>query len=194
MCQLPLKTSIIYPFIQKLFDVIFHPSNIFLTWGNEDNEMLKFQEYEFVNSLPLTSLHIINVQQKFKNWYNNTYKHGNDCPTIAVYYNNNNIDDSPHCTCIYRPYKNPDNSWSLQMAISTIYNQFLDKSWTRSNWGQGLDIRLYLNLKFNTLNYNVKSSLTSEQERIQLKLVNYAIDDCFAVTKLAFKIGHYLFK
>ncbi|CAF3586434.1 unnamed protein product, partial [Adineta steineri] len=31
MCQLPLKTSIIYPFIQKLFDVIFHPSNIFLT-------------------------------------------------------------------------------------------------------------------------------------------------------------------
>ncbi|CAF0800758.1 unnamed protein product [Adineta steineri] len=166
MCRLRSETFNIHPRAQELFDVIFHPSNIFLTWGNEDNEMLKFQNYEFVHSLPLTSLHIINVQGKFKNWYNSTYTH--------------------------RPYKNPGDAWSLQMAISTIYKQFLDKSWTRSNWGQGLDIRLYLNLEFNAINYNVKSSLTDEEEQTRLKLVNYAIDDCLAVTKLAFQIGPYL--
>ncbi|CAF0800657.1 unnamed protein product [Adineta steineri] len=61
MCQLRSETYNIHPRAQELFDVIFHPSNTFLTWDNEKNEMLKFQNYEFVNSLPFASLHIINV-------------------------------------------------------------------------------------------------------------------------------------
>jgi hypothetical protein len=76
--------------------------------------------------------------------------------------------------------------------VANIFGQFLDKSVTRSNWGVGLDIRLYQNLQDGVPNYNVQSSLTDRQEQDRLKLVKYAIDDCLATTKLASLIGEYL--
>ncbi|CAF1237919.1 unnamed protein product [Adineta ricciae] len=79
--------------------------------------------------------------------------------------------------------------WGLQMAVAQTFGQFLDKSLTRSNWGVGLDVRLYQNLRLNELNYNVKLSLTEVEDQIRLKLIKYAVDDCFATTKLAVAIG-----
>lgn len=80
-------------------------------------------------------------------------------------------------------------AWALQLAVAQTFGQFLDKSWTRSNWGVGLDVRLYQNLRLNELNYNVKSSLTEAEDQIRLRLIKYAVDDCFATTKLAIAIG-----
>ena len=51
-----------------------------------------------------------------------------------------------------------------------------------------MDRRLYENLQVNTLNYNVKSSLTDEEEQYRLRMVQYLVDDCFACTELAMTI------
>jgi hypothetical protein len=34
--------------------------------------------------------------------------------------------DHPSCTCPHRPYKNPSDKWSLQTAVATTLNRFLD--------------------------------------------------------------------
>jgi len=190
MCQLPSMTSVIYPRIQQLINTIFHHSKTFLTWGNGTDELFKFTIYSLFKCVPIACLHFINVQARFKNWYNNTYKHNSHCRMVTLFHND--ITDNPICDCSHRPYKNTSDTWSLQLAISTIFNQFLDKSITRNNWSQALDIRLYQNIQIGVPNYNVKSCLTDEQEQIRLKLVKYIIDDCLALTKLAFTIGKYL--
>ena len=63
-------------------------------------------------------------------------------------------------------------NWSLQAAIANIYNQFLDKSETLNVWSRGLYCR-------NTGVSSVKLA----------SMINYVINDCLAVTKLAFSIG-----
>ena len=188
MCQLPSKTSWIYPRVQQLLEAIFHPSKTFLTWDNEKNQLFKFIIYQLFETVPIGALYFINVQDGFKDWYNNTYKHEDDC-YMATF---NDISDDPECTCSHRPYKNPGDKWSLQRAVSTIFKQFLDKSLTRNNWGQGLDIRLYQNIQPDVPLYDITSCLTEEQEQNRLELVQYAIDDCLALTKVAFTIGKYL--
>ena len=97
-------------------------------------------------------------------------------------------DDDPCCSCPHRPYKNPGDTWSLQLAVARIFEQFLDKSLTRNNWAQGLDLRLYQNSR----NDNVESCLTEQQEQIRLQLVQYVVDDCLALTRLALTMGNYL--
>ncbi len=191
MCQRPSSTSIIYPRIQQLINAIFHPSKTFLIWGDGKQELSQFTIYSLFKYVPIPSLDCINVQAQFKNWYNNTYKHSSDCP-MAIIFNNDNISDNPNCTCSHRPYKNTGDTWSLQLGISTIFNQFLDKSITRNNWSRALDLRLYQNIQIGVPNYTVKSCLTDQQEQIRLKLVKYTVDDCLALTKLAFIIGKYL--
>ncbi|CAF1538391.1 unnamed protein product, partial [Adineta steineri] len=188
MCHLPLKTSIIYPQVQQLMDTIFHPSKTFLTWGDGANELLKFKIYQLFQTIPVTTLNFINIQDRFKHWYNNTYKHNDYCYVTLF----NDIADDPDCTCSHRPYKNAGDKWSLQKAIAIIFPQFLDKSLTRSNWGTGLDIRLYQNINFDIISYNVQSNLTNKQEQDRLKLVEYITDDCHATIILAFTIGEYL--
>lgn len=188
MCQLPSTKIHVYSRIQQLINVIFHCSKTFLVWGNGHQELSLFTIYPLIKPIPMTSLHFINVQKQFKHWYNHTYPHDQECYMTLLNY----IADDPQCTCSHRPYKNFNDQWRLQLAISILYKQFLDKSITRNDWGQGLDLRLYQNRKFGVLNYNVKSCLTAQQEQIRLKLVKYAVDDCLALTKLASKIGNYL--
>ncbi|CAF4048227.1 unnamed protein product [Adineta steineri] len=191
MCHLLSRKTLKYQRIQQLLSTIFNPSKTFLTWGDGENELSKFKIYQLFQSIPVASLQFKNVQNLFKNWYNNTYKHNFNCCMTAF----NDIDDDPYCTCAHRPYKDPSNTWSLQKAVAMIFQQFLDKSLTRNNWGQGLDNRLYHKIQFDGINYNVTSILTREQEQIRLQLVKYAVHDCLAVTKLVLKIGRdHLFK
>lgn len=188
MCQLPSPSTLIYPRIQQLLKTIFHRSKTFLVWGNGYMELSSFTIYPLFQSIPLACLHFINIQDDFKDWYNRTYPHDQACYMALL----NNIADDPECTCSHRPYKNFNDRWSLQLAISIVYEQFLDKSLTRNNWSQGLDVRLYMNFKDDEINYNVKSCLTHAQEQTRFKLVNYVINDCLALTKLASNVDPYL--
>lgn len=71
-------------------------------------------------------------------------------------------DDHPSCTCLHRPVKNSNNPWSLQMAVAWTFCQFLDKPYTKSNWSRRLD------------SGDGQSS----------SLIDYAANDCLAVTKI----------
>lgn len=184
MCQLPSPNTLVYPRMKQLLKAIFHRSKTFLVWGNGRMALSSFRIYPLFHSIPLACLHFINVQDRFKEWYNHTYPHGQECSMAKL----NHSGEDPVCTCSHRPYKNSNNRWSLQLAISMIHQQFLDKSLTRNNWSQGLDVRLYMNFKDNEINYNVKSCLSAAQERTRFKLVNYIVNECLALTKLASNI------
>jgi hypothetical protein len=182
MCHLPPMTTQTYQQIQRLVKIIFHPSKKLLVWGNGQQELSKFQIYHLFQSMTLYSLDFIHVQERFKNWYNDTYPHESNCPMAKF----QDTTDDPTCICVHRPYKKTNELWALQVAVAHVFEQYLDKSWTRSNWSVGLDIRLYQNLQFGLL------SLTKEEDKIRLELIKYAMDDCFATTKLALIIGSYL--
>ncbi|UJR29608.1 hypothetical protein I4U23_017156 [Adineta vaga] len=178
MFHMPSIKSPIYLQIQRLINTIFHPSKTLFAWGNEKKELIKFNIYPLFKCIPLHQLEIINVQDEFKYWYNDTYPHDSYCSMAIV----KDKEDDPSCTCSHRPYKQQNNPWALQRAVANVLEEFLDKSLTVSNWGIGLDIRL------------MKSSLTEKENQERLKLINYATNDCFATTKLASIIGpSYLF-
>jgi hypothetical protein len=64
------------------------------------------------------------------------------------------------------------NKWSLQYAIVNTYGQFLNKKEKLNIWSRGLYRR-------NDEEYNEKL----------LSMIKYAINDCLAVTKLAYTMG-----
>ena len=63
--------------------------------------------------------------------------------------------------------------WGLQSAIVELFNEFIDKSETLNQWSRGLS-RTPRSLK--------------EEFKIQ-SMIQYATNDCLAVTKLAYAIG-----
>jgi hypothetical protein len=65
-----------------------------------------------------------------------------------------------------------NDKWSLQYAVVNTYGQFLNKYETLNIWSRGLYRR-------NDEEYNEKL----------LSMIQYAIDDCLAVTKLAYTMG-----
>src|SRR5579871_4907909 len=109
------------------------------------------------------------MQQYFKKWYNKTFTH--ECGHLLPW-----DDDHPSCTCSYRPVKHKNNQWSLQKAIAYTFDEFLDKTRTKSRWSQCLDITTIQRQLFSTIN--------KKQIKILEELILYAVNDCLAVTKL----------
>ena len=62
--------------------------------------------------------------------------------------------------------------WGLQAAIADQFKQFLDKTETLNTWSQGLD-QCYTH---------------SYRDKIQ-SMIQYAVNDCLAITKLAIHMG-----
>jgi hypothetical protein len=65
---------------------------------------------------------------------------------------------------IHRP------QWGLQSAIAFTYDQFLDKSETLNRWSRGLQ-------------QHRRTASDHDHQKIQ-SMINYAVNDCLAVTKL----------
>ena len=163
-CHLPDESSLLFGLIQSLLNVIFKPSNTILSWGHAMDELIKFLPYHIINWDTLDQLHFINIQDCFKKWYNDTMIH-----KCGLQYNI----DHCSCTCSYRPYKRNHDKWSLQQAIAYTFNEFLNKHCTFSNWTQGLD---------DYLHHDYSSHCHRQY------LIQYAVNDCLAVTKLAMVI------
>ena len=77
-------------------------------------------------------------------------------------------------TCRIDQWRNQNNQWSLQNAIAYTFDQFLDKSRTKSRWCRPLDIA-YVQEHF---------GLNARQKRNLEYLIRYAVNDCLAVTKI----------
>jgi hypothetical protein len=165
-CHLPHASSLLFWLIQSLFKVILQPSNTIYSWGDAIFELSHFIQYGLFSSKTLQQINTINIQKRFKKWYNKIFVH--DCGLLPL------DNDNPLCTCLHRPVKNKNDQWSLQKAIAYTFNQFLDKKRRKSSWSRSLDIA-YL---------QQHSVLNNNQKKILEHLILYAVNDCLAVTKL----------
>ncbi len=114
----------------------------------------------------INEVYTINLQLLFKQWYNKTFVHKCGLLPSSI--------DNPLCTCSHRPVKHKNNQWSLQKAIAYTFNEFLDKSQTRTPWSRPLNFS-YIE-QYSLINNKIKN--------IYDRRVFYAVNDCLAVTKL----------
>lgn len=166
-CQLPDHSSVLFWLIQSLLKIIFQSSNVLLSWGDVIFELSDFLQYGLFTMNTLQEMQTINVQHRFKIWYNKTFVHTCGLEPFD--------DDNLLCTCTYRPVKNPNNPWSLQRAIQYTFNEFLDKSRRKSNWGRLLSIK---DVRQYAMIYDKEIKAAHEQ------IILYAVNDCLAATKL----------
>lgn len=178
MAHLPHPTTRRFYFIQKLFAVILNSSNLIYTWDNVQKELQRFLHYEVFNMELIQSMNMVDIQGKFKTWYNRQFPHDFDCFVGRI------IGDDPSCDCKHRPYKHTNDKWSLQMAIAKIFHEYLDKTCRKSTWSIGLDERL--DPLFQHASYQQRRQNRSFQYRQHRrdKLSKYAVYDCLSVTKI----------
>lgn len=118
--HLPVDKTILSVMIKKLLQIIFLSSKKFYTWHNGKQDLKTLLCNEYLTELQLQQLNIIELHNPFKSWYNKTFKHNDNCPVPSVY-----KDDTPYCTCPYRPYKNINNNWTIDMATKCVFNEFI---------------------------------------------------------------------
>ena len=166
-CHLPNSSSVLFWLIRSLLKIIFQPSNVILSWGDLFFELAAFLHYGLFSVNAIYQMNVIDVQHRFKKWYNQTFVHMCE---LRPYH-----EDSPLCTCLYRPVKNAKNQWSLQRAIAYTFHEFLDKSQTKSHWRQRLSL---------IGNVHPYAMVNNKMKQTRAHLINYAANDCLAVTKL----------
>jgi len=165
VCHLPHPASVSSWLMRALFKVIFQRDKLILGWGDIVDELTTFIDYGLFSSHLIKQINTIDVQHRFKSWYNRQYPHG--CGLLP------HADDQTTCTCPYRPVKHENHRWSLQKAIGYLFDEFLDKSRTKSNWSRRLDSK-------DTRRFTI----TNRKEDDSRELIAYAVNDCLAVTKL----------
>ena len=170
-CHLPHSSSVLFWLIKSLLKVIFQPSNMIYAWGDAKQELVGFLPFNLFPAHAVQQLNSIDLQHQFKRWYNRNFPHNCGLSLFAA--------DDRLCTCLHRPVKEKNNAWSLQKAIAYTFNQFLDKSRTKSAWSRSLDIK----------NIPRHSVVNRDREKALEQLVLYAVNDCLAVTKLSMIIG-----
>ncbi|CAM4985780.1 unnamed protein product [Rotaria socialis] len=91
------------------------------------------------------------------------------------------LNDYVQYKCDHITHYDYNATWSLQDAIATTFNKFLDKSQTINFWQCGIDLQLdtWKNKLFSRPQYNKH---IEQQQRIKMK--QYATDDCIAVAEL----------
>lgn len=75
---------------------------------------------------------------------------------------------------LFKRYRTGGSSWPLQEVIADVFNQFLDERETLNEWSQS---------------FNRPTDIVTLDPRKQEPLVNYAVNQCLAVTRVAFLIN-----
>ncbi|CAF2115950.1 unnamed protein product [Rotaria magnacalcarata] len=108
----------------------------------------------------------IDVQGYFNDWHDNLLENDYDHPLF----------DNKEMLCSYsrKSLEDRNHKWSLQMAITYVFREFLDKTRTQSSWSRSLDLS------------RLKRSFipNMKQKTIVKQMIQYAVNDCLAVTKL----------
>ncbi|CAF1418967.1 unnamed protein product, partial [Didymodactylos carnosus] len=103
------------------------------------------------------------IQSEFKDWFNDRY------PSAP------------------ERKDEPNDQYSLQHAIKLVFNQWLYKELTLSNWGCGIDEHLATCIPQALVGMDRVRCLAGEREIRQLQ-TQYAINDCLSLTKLMFPV------
>ncbi|CAF1492261.1 unnamed protein product [Rotaria sordida] len=164
--HLPQVTSVIFWLIRSLLKMIFNPSNCIYSWGNIKNELNKFISCGLFSSDQLEQINNIDIQKLFKEWHDQKLNHEHIHIPLDI---KKRLD-----TYSKQSIKSFHYIWSLQMAIAYTCHEFLDKSPTKSRWSR------YLGM----INHNNSSVMNLKEKQIIQQMIQYAVNDCLAVTKL----------
>lgn len=120
---LPEQTTPLFYLIQLLLMNIFHPMKKCFIWNHDHWKSLQaFVHYAYLTKEMLERMNVIELQNYLKTWYNKRFKHHKHC-----YVSRWHEDDSPFCTCLYRPYKNVNDKWTISTAMIYIFNESIDE-------------------------------------------------------------------
>ncbi|CAF2889477.1 unnamed protein product [Rotaria sp. Silwood2] len=165
--HLPHSSSVVFWLIRSLLKVIFNSLNVIYSWGDAKDELSKFIPSRLLSSETLREINNMNIQKIFKNWHDR--KPQRQCILVSL--------DAVNRLCTYsrKSTTNFNHKWSLQMAIAYAFHEYLDKSRTKSRWSRNLDMT----------NDNHRSFVVNlKVNRIVQEMIEYAVNDCLAVTKL----------
>ncbi|CAF3147106.1 unnamed protein product [Rotaria sp. Silwood2] len=107
--------------IKQLFSTIFVSTNIIQAWGDIVYDLSYLRNSGFITFEKFRKIRLLNIQQDFKQWYNQTFNHNQNCSQMVDY---NDI-DGPLCSCSHRPYKCFHDEWSLSYAIAYTFAEYL---------------------------------------------------------------------
>ena len=186
---LPDPRSMLFMKIKELCGIIFNNHNDIISWGPLSNEFRHFKHLDLVH---LGKLVEYDLQSLFSNPDNEPITHPEmerrDEKTgyLSMVDDTSSDDDEDELDFDYNDRLKRtklNQPVSLQKAIETTFNKFLDKSFTVNHWKCGLDLDLntWKDRLFSQRQYDEQIEKQQRQ-----KMQQYAVDDCTAVADLFF--------
>ncbi|CAF2645353.1 unnamed protein product [Rotaria sp. Silwood2] len=65
--------------MDELLAVVFHPSKFIQIFGKPDQFRYEYPFYPVYRVGGIVQCHLVNIQDDFKAWYNNTFVHNENC-------------------------------------------------------------------------------------------------------------------
>ena len=157
--HLPEQNEPTFMKITHLCKIIFSMGHTIYSWGNLVDELVDFYQYNLFDGNDINYVNERNMQGEFKKYFNTAYP---TSPDIKL---------------------KPNETYSLQFAILSIFNEWLTKRYTLGNFGCGLDLALHTVIVPRQLTY-MREQVIQDEKEIRELLIHYALNDCLAVTKL----------
>ncbi|CAF2025462.1 unnamed protein product [Rotaria magnacalcarata] len=163
MMHLPKRNDPTFVKIKLLLKIIFSNNHTIYLWGNIKKELGHFYQFELFDENYINSVEERNIEDEFKRYFN----HNNPLsPNIKLQAN-----------AIYSP----------QFAIYKMFNQWLTKRFTLSNFGCRLDPALNTVIIPRQL-LNQHQQIIEGEEKLRKFMISYTLNDCLAVMKLIYEL------
>jgi predicted transposase YbfD/YdcC len=203
--HLPDSNSYLFRQVCRLFSTILDPTNEIQAWGDIHKELLPFLRFNIFSKGDIHPIHSLDIQQLFREWYNRIFPHlGDCCPSDVSLQAENSISIHPtdydlnlslvheqydysSCVCPHRPYKNPNEDWTLHTAVTKTFQESLDTTYISSPWGLGLDQALGTYIPLELVGRKRYHEMENQKD-YRRQLINHAVNDCLSITKLSVAI------
>ena len=156
--HLPQRNQHRFQLIKQIFDVLLQSTKIIFAWGDID-ELETFTQYGLFTSNQLDLPQQLNVQRRFRTYWENHYPHQDPSPN-----------DTTDCKCLHCFGITHDNLISLQDSIAITLHRWIDKRLTRHPFDIGLDPQL--------------QHLNQRQLEYRQSMTTYAAKDCDAIAQV----------
>lgn len=119
LLNVPSRISSLFVAFQFISLLIFQREKRCFIWDDDQKQDLyALVAHKYLPLIALESIQIIQLQEPFKQWYNKTFQHNQDCPVPKNY-----IENSICCTCAHRPYKLISHKWGLVKALFYVFHE-----------------------------------------------------------------------
>ncbi|CAF4272728.1 unnamed protein product, partial [Adineta steineri] len=119
--HLSTKTKELFSMIQILLRSIFQPRNKLYTWNNDIIDVCALVFTGYLTKTRVKKINLIPLQDHFKEWYNRTFIHNENCNVPPGSQADNN--DHSYCSCAHRPYKKNTAKWTITNALKYVFNE-----------------------------------------------------------------------